>query len=157
MIMASCKAVRCLASRGLPVIFNARVIQRSLLVPTGSFNGVKPSPFKQVCGSSKSYAASFCSSSSASPPLSSKERVEGMNKLLQDFGADFANVQDTSGGCGAFFHIHVVSAKFEGMPLVKRQRHVQKLLHDYIHDVHGTSIKCMTPGQYEKEQEEVSS
>jgi len=88
--------------------------------------------------------------------LSSEERVVGMRKILDDFGAEFINIEDTSGGCGAFFHIHIVSSKFEGMPLVKRQREVQKILHEFIHDVHGTSIKCKTPAQHQSEIEERS-
>mmetsp|Transcript_28032 Transcript_28032/g.54513 ORF Transcript_28032/g.54513 Transcript_28032/m.54513 type:complete len:110 (-) Transcript_28032:446-775(-) len=86
--------------------------------------------------------------------MDSHQRIFGMEAKLQDFGADSINIKDTSGGCGAFFNIHVVSAKFEGMPPVKRQREIHKLLHEFIHDVHGISLKCLTPSQYEKEKKE---
>ena len=78
---------------------------------------------------------------SSSGGLSSEERVSGMQAQLEEYGADFVNIKDTSGGCGAFFQIHVVSSKFEGMNPVKRQRKVHELLHDFIHDVHGISLR----------------
>ncbi len=67
--------------------------------------------------------------------------MAGMQAALGEYGAEFYTVEDTSGGCGAFYKIHVVSEKFQGMPPVKRQREVHSLLHDFIHDVHGVTVR----------------
>mmetsp|Transcript_17432 Transcript_17432/g.27845 ORF Transcript_17432/g.27845 Transcript_17432/m.27845 type:complete len:150 (+) Transcript_17432:19-468(+) len=109
---------------------------------------------KRIYGTENVTSHIFNRKMSSASTLNSEERVVGMQKILEDFGAEFINIEDTSGGCGAFFHIHIVSSKFEGMALVKRQREVQKMLHEFIHDVHGTSIKCKTPAQHQKEIED---
>jgi BolA-like protein 3 len=73
--------------------------------------------------------------------MSSEDRISGMKSALEEFGAEFSTVEDTSGGCGAFYKIHVVADKFQGMPPVKRQREVHALLHEFIHDVHGVTVR----------------
>lgn len=80
----------------------------------------------------------MCSSSEA---ISSEDRIKGMESALEAYGAEHFRVEDTSGGCGAFYNIFVVAPQFQGMPLVKRQREVHKILHDFIKDVHGVTLR----------------
>lgn len=56
-------------------------------------------------------------------------------------------------GDGRHFEAIVVSAVFEGMGLLARQRTVYGTLDDHIHNgnIHALSIKAKTPSEWENE------
>jgi acid stress-induced BolA-like protein IbaG/YrbA len=56
-------------------------------------------------------------------------------------------------GDGRHFEAVVVSALFEGMSLLARQRHVFSTLGDNIHNgnIHALSIKAKTPNEWKLE------
>ena len=56
----------------------------------------------------------------------------------------------TSSGCGAKFECLVVSAKFDGMPLLERQRAVNDIIKEEMEKIHAFSMKCWTPEKWEK-------
>lgn len=60
-------------------------------------------------------------------------------------------VEDTSGGCGAFFRLLVVSPEFKGLSIVKQHRYVNELLRDIVTNIHGLTLVTKTPEGYEKE------
>ena len=60
-------------------------------------------------------------------------------------------VSDLSDGCGSKFLIYVVSAAFQGVPLIKRHQIVHEAIGKELMDkIHAVTIKSWTPEQYEK-------
>jgi len=59
-------------------------------------------------------------------------------------------VADTSDGCGSKFEAIVVSTKFEGMPLLERQRAVNEVISEEMQTIHAFSLKTWTPDQHAK-------
>ncbi|KAL1496125.1 hypothetical protein AB1Y20_014746 [Prymnesium parvum] len=57
-------------------------------------------------------------------------------------------VVDTSDGCGSKFECVIVSATFEGMPLLERQRCVHGVLAEEMPAIHAFSMKTWTPEQH---------
>ena len=53
-------------------------------------------------------------------------------------------------GCGAKFFVCVVSATFQGMGLLDRQRMVNDALKEEMNSIHALQMKTWTPAQYEK-------
>ena len=69
-----------------------------------------------------------------------------MSRLLTErLGASHVEVRDVSGGCGSFFNVTVVAARFEGLAVVKQHRAVNEVLEAEIGKMHGLTIKTMTP------------
>ncbi|KAG8805372.1 hypothetical protein FRB91_008090 [Serendipita sp. 411] len=50
-------------------------------------------------------------------------------------------VQDTSGGCGAFYQLQVSSKAFKGLTMIKQHRLVQDILKEEIKQLHGLQIQ----------------
>mmetsp|Transcript_4630 Transcript_4630/g.6427 ORF Transcript_4630/g.6427 Transcript_4630/m.6427 type:complete len:88 (-) Transcript_4630:166-429(-) len=74
-------------------------------------------------------------------------------KVATEFEATFVECIDFSDGqCdgGAKLELKVVSAKFEGVPLLKRHRLVNSCLANEMDQIHALTIKAWTPAQYEK-------
>lgn len=69
--------------------------------------------------------------------------------LRQKLGASFVRVNDTSGGCGSFYQVTVVSPAFEGKTAIKQHKAVNEVLEADIGKMHGLTIKTMTPAQFE--------
>ena len=44
----------------------------------------------------------------------------------------------------------IASAKFQGVPLIKRHRMVNAAIKEYMDEIHAVTIKAWTPEQYEK-------
>ena len=60
-------------------------------------------------------------------------------------------VLDTSSGCGRSFDVTVVSADFEGVPLVQRHRRINTLFEvELASQIHALTLKTWTPAQYHK-------
>mgnify|MGYP001127831861 CR=1 FL=1 len=56
--------------------------------------------------------------------LLSTDSVQGRieSKLKEALSPQLLRVEDTSGGCGSFFRVVVVSPKFAGLSVLKQQR-----------------------------------
>jgi stress-induced morphogen len=81
-----------------------------------------------------------------------------MHKLItKDFSPLFIDIKDTSGGCGAFYQITVVSEAFQGKMTLARHRAVQTTLKDIIPHIHGLNLFTHTPKQWEDLQQNKSS
>lgn len=71
-------------------------------------------------------------------------------KLLQsELAPEVATVSDTSDGCGSKFEAVIVSAKFDGVPLLERQQQVNTIIAEEMKTIHAFSMKTWTPQQYE--------
>ena len=62
----------------------------------------------------------------------------------------YLQITDTSDGCGGKFEAIIVSATFNGMGLLDRQRKVNEVIKEEMDQIHAFSMKCWTPDQYEK-------
>jgi stress-induced morphogen len=62
-------------------------------------------------------------------------------------------VVDVSGGCGSSFDVLIVSAKFDGVPLLQRQRSVNTALAALMSSIHALTMKALTPAEYTKRRE----
>ncbi len=89
---------------------------------------------------------SFRSFSSDSNSLQS--RLE--SKLRNSFSPSHLSVEDTSGGCGAFFRLEIVSKNFEGISMVKQHRAVNELLKEEIKGIHGLTLATYSESQFQK-------
>lgn len=72
------------------------------------------------------------------------------SKLTSALSPVHLSIEDTSGGCGAFFRINVVSDAFAGKSLVKQHRMVKDAIATEISAVHGVTINTMTNEQFNK-------
>lgn len=60
--------------------------------------------------------------------------------LTKEFEPAVLDVRDVSGGCGSMFAITVVSDKFNGLPMIKQHKLVNKTLADEIAKWHGLQL-----------------
>lgn len=65
--------------------------------------------------------------------------------LKTGLSASIVEVRDVSGGCGAFYNVLVVASSFASMSTMKQHRLVTDLLQKDIVQMHGLTIKTMTP------------
>lgn len=80
---------------------------------------------------------------------SGSETEKKIHDLLhKEFDAEHVVVQDISGGCGAMYTIQVVSSEFEGKNRVAQHRMVNEVLKAEIANMHGLTLKTLTPAQY---------
>ena len=68
-------------------------------------------------------------------------------KLKAELDAEYVEVRDDSDGCGAKFDAIIVSAKFDGMMLLQRQRAVNAVLEEEMKTIHALTMKTWTPAQ----------
>ena len=73
--------------------------------------------------------------------------------LQQKLSATHVEVHDMSGGCGQAFNAIIVSPEFEKKTLLQRHRLVNAALKEEIASIHAWTPRCLTVGQWEKEQE----
>ncbi|KAJ0395333.1 hypothetical protein P43SY_006395 [Pythium insidiosum] len=70
------------------------------------------------------------------------------SSLSAQLEATHVKVLDVSGGCGAMYDVEVVSPQFVGLTRVKQHRMVNEALKQEIKDMHGLTIRTMTPEQF---------
>lgn len=81
----------------------------------------------------------------------SEQRQWEMKTLITDsLSPTHLDIRDTSGGCGAFYQITVVSSQFEGKMTLGRHRMVQTVLKDIIPQMHGLNLFTHTPKQWDE-------
>ncbi|KAM8778881.1 bolA-like protein 2 isoform 1-T1 [Rhynchonycteris naso] len=75
-------------------------------------------------------------------------------KLQRDLEAEHVEVEDTTPNrCASSFRVLVVSAKFEGKPLLQRHRLVNACLAEELQRIHAFEQKTLTPEQWAGEQQ----
>jgi len=85
----------------------------------------------------------------------SPSKVTTMTERLKaELNPAVLQVEDVSGGCGAFFKVLIVSDAFTGKATLARHRLVQGLLKQDIADMHGITLTTLTPQQYEESKKE---
>lgn len=73
-------------------------------------------------------------------------------KLRRDLEAEHVEVEDTTlNRCATSFRVLVVSAKFEGKPLLQRHRLVNECLAEELPHIHAFEQKTLTPEQWTRE------
>uniref|UniRef100_A0A1B6LRB3 BolA-like protein 3 n=1 Tax=Graphocephala atropunctata TaxID=36148 RepID=A0A1B6LRB3_9HEMI len=61
--------------------------------------------------------------------------------------AEYIEVRDVSGGCGAMFEISVITEEFRGLTIVKQHRLINEALKEEIKDMHGLRIHTALPSK----------
>uniref|UniRef100_A0A8C0PKD3 BolA-like protein 2 n=2 Tax=Canis lupus familiaris TaxID=9615 RepID=A0A8C0PKD3_CANLF len=75
-------------------------------------------------------------------------------KLQRDLEAEHVEVEDTTPNrCASSFRVLVVSAKFEGKPLLQRHRLVNTCLAEELLHIHAFEQKTLTPEQWARERQ----
>ncbi|KAM9056823.1 LOW QUALITY PROTEIN: bolA-like protein 2 [Megaptera novaeangliae] len=75
-------------------------------------------------------------------------------KLQRNLEAEHVEVEDTTPSrCASSFRVLVVSAKFEGKPLLQRHRLVNTCLAEELLHIHAFEQKTLTPEQWTREQQ----
>ncbi len=80
-----------------------------------------------------------------------------MRERLAALNAEHLHVKDTSGGCGTFFQVVVVSSQFEGKSLVACHRLVNDRLRQELPSIHGMQLIVKTPAQWKELQQQQKS
>ena len=70
--------------------------------------------------------------------------------LASALAPSVVEIVDTSDGCGSKFEAIIVSASFDGMALLDRQRVVNEVIGQDMESIHAFSMKTWTPAQHEK-------
>ena len=67
-------------------------------------------------------------------------------------------IDNSDGLCdgGAKLELIVVSATFDGVPLLKRHRMVNDCLSELMPQIHALSMKTWTPAQYESKKKQTA-
>jgi len=78
----------------------------------------------------------------------SSEIAAGEKKLIDQLRKSFPaateiNVEDTSGGCGAFYRIRVVSKEFKGKSILEQHKMVNQALAEEVKKLHGVNIETL--------------
>lgn len=73
------------------------------------------------------------------------------NKLQKELEADHVDIEDLSNcGCGMKFDAVIVSPKFEGKPILQRQRLVNQTLAEEMKHIHAFTMRTLTPNQWKE-------
>lgn len=74
-----------------------------------------------------------------------------IDKIKKELEAEHVDVEDLSNcGCGMKFDAVIVSPKFEGKPLLQRQRLVNQTLAEEMKQIHAFTMKTFTPSQWKE-------
>lgn len=73
------------------------------------------------------------------------------DKIKKDLDAERVDVEDLSNcGCGMKFDAVIVSSKFEGKPILQRQRLVNQTLAEEMKHIHAFTMRTLTPAQWKE-------
>ncbi|KAJ2752726.1 hypothetical protein IWQ56_006702, partial [Coemansia nantahalensis] len=78
--------------------------------------------------------------------------TRAQSKLKAAFPDAVIELDDVPGGCGDSFTLKLAWAGFEGMPPLKRHRHVNQVLKDEMKEIHALQMTLKTMAQYRQEQ-----
>lgn len=82
----------------------------------------------------------------ASPTYTADYLKEKLSKSLETQHIDITDLSNC--GCGMKFDAVLVSSKFEGKPLVQRQRLVNGVLSEEMKHIHAFTMQTYTPDQW---------
>lgn len=85
-------------------------------------------------------------------PVYSANYIE--NRLKKDLEAEHVEVVDLSGCCGMKFDAVIVSPKFDGKPILQRQRLVNQTLAEEMKYIHAFTMRTLTPTQWTSQKKE---
>ncbi|MCJ1362259.1 hypothetical protein MMC16_001361 [Acarospora aff. strigata] len=74
--------------------------------------------------------------------------------LTQKLEAQYIDIEDMSGGCGAMFEAIIVSPLFAKKTTLARHRLVNGALKEEIAAIHAWTPKCYTPEEWERKRAE---
>jgi acid stress-induced BolA-like protein IbaG/YrbA len=77
------------------------------------------------------------------------EQIENAIRNHIETSLDALIVKDLSDGCGAKFEIVVVTAQFDSMALLDRQRLVHAALGDLMSRIHAVTLRTWKPAQWQ--------
>ncbi|KAJ8601041.1 hypothetical protein CTAYLR_004485 [Chrysophaeum taylorii] len=86
-----------------------------------------------------------CDANPAEAPI-----VGDIRRALAALDPTHVSVVDVSDGCGSKLQLVVVSAAFEGKPLLAQHRLVNTALKDHLTTVHAFTLKTYTPTKWAK-------
>jgi len=72
-----------------------------------------------------------------------------LSKLESMLSPVFVDLLDTSGGCGSFYRLFIVSPSFTGQSLVAQHKLVKEALKEEIAGIHGITINTETVEKYQ--------
>lgn len=73
------------------------------------------------------------------------------DKLKKELDAEHVDIEDLSNcGCGMKFDALLVSPKFEGKPILQRQRLVNQILAEEMKHIHAFTMRTWTPAQWKE-------
>lgn len=73
------------------------------------------------------------------------------SKIEKNLDAEHVIIEDHSNcGCGMKFDALIVSPKFEGKPLLQRQRLVNEILSEEMKYIHAFTMKTLSPSQWKE-------
>lgn len=100
----------------------------------------------------KSPPISLQASSSRTMSSSPIYTVEYLSdKLRKNLDAEHIDIEDLSScGCGMKFDALLVSTKFEGKPILQRQRLVNQILAEEMKHIHAFTMRTWTPAQWKE-------
>ncbi|KNC80311.1 hypothetical protein SARC_07324 [Sphaeroforma arctica JP610] len=81
-----------------------------------------------------------CMAAAAGTPEQSME-----SKLKEALAPTSVDVVDVSGGCGSSYEVHITSAKFEGLSMIKQHRMVNEILREDVKNMHAIRIVTKKP------------
>lgn len=85
----------------------------------------------------------------ASSPVYTAEYLS--DKLKKNLDAEHIDIEDLSNcGCGMKFDALLVSPKFEGKPILQRQRLVNQILSEEMKHIHAFTMRTWTPAQWKE-------
>ncbi|XP_065205055.1 bolA-like protein 2 isoform X3 [Planococcus citri] len=85
------------------------------------------------------------------PGRPSKLEIAVREKLTEQLQPEHLEIIDKSSfECGAIFDAVIVSAKFEGLSILKQQKLVFDVLKEEMKNIHAFSMKTMTPAEYKE-------
>lgn len=87
---------------------------------------------------------------SSGPTYSSQYLTDKLKKSLDAVHVDIEDLSNC--GCGMKFDAILVSSKFEGQPILKRQRLVNEILSEEMKHIHAFTMQTLTPAQWKVKQ-----
>ena len=94
-------------------------------------------------------ALSSLSGSSISPSASPSSIESAIrHKLSTELAATHIELEDTSGGCGTFFRLFVVSPKFSGLARVQQHRLINAAIRTELTALHGLTLQTLSADEW---------
>lgn len=94
------------------------------------------------------YLQGFPRTMTSSPTYTVEYLTDKLKKNLDTVHVDIEDLSNC--GCGMKFDALLVSPKFEGKPILQRQRLVNQILAEEMKHIHAFTMRTWTPNQWEE-------